>query len=354
MTLTADAGNISAEVAGLSAPTAGLRPRARGRRSGLARAGSYLLTLFVLVTLNFALPRTMPGDPVSALVDVSSPTHVQDDALRAQLTHYYGLDRPVADQYVTYLGALAHGNLGTSIRYHVPVSRLLGDRLPRTLLLVSVAMVLAVAAGWAAGIHSGWRRGKRSDRGLLTLFVGLHSFPVFFVGSLALLVFSVHLGWLPLSGARSPFAGPTGTFAALGDTARHLALPASVLAAQFMGSQYLVMRAGMVGELGADYLVLGRAKGLRERRLKYAYAARNGLGPAVTLVAIHLGFAVTESVLVETVFAYPGIGRLVFDSISYRDYPTLQGCFLVLSVIVVSANFAADALAARLDPRIQP
>lgn len=346
--------SVGAEVAGLAAPTAGPPPSSRRGRSRLGRGGAYLVTLFVLVSLNFALPRAMPGDPISALVDTGSPSRVRDDALRGQLAHYYGLDRPLVAQYASYLRALAHGDVGTSIRYHLPVSRLLRDRLPPTLLLISVSMALAVGIGWAAGVHSGWRRGRRVDGGLLALFLGLRSFPVFFVGSLALLVFSVHLGWLPLSGARTAFAGSAGLAATVGDTARHLVLPAGVLALQFVGSQYLVMRAGIVGELGADYLLLGRAKGTSERRLKYAYAARNGLGPAVTLVAIHLGLAVTESVLVETVFAYPGVGRLVFDSISYRDYPVLQGCFLALAVTVVSANFAADAIAARLDPRIGP
>jgi len=135
------------------------------------------------------------------------------------------------------------------------------------------------------------------------------------------------------------------------DILHHLALPALVLALEFAASQYLVVRAGMVSELGADYLMMGRAKGLRDRRLKYAHAARNALLPAVTITALHASFAVTQSILIETVFAYPGIGRLIFEAIAFRDYPTLQGCFLVLTLAVVTVNFAADALYRRLDPR---
>ena len=309
------------------------------------------MTVFLLVTVNFALPRALPGDPIDALVDAGSPSHVRDEALRAELSQYYGLDRPIVDQYRRYLSDLARGNLGVSIRYNVPVADLLKERLPWTLLLVLTSISVAVGVGWLAGIHSGWRRGRPADRGLLTLFLGLHSFPVFFVGSVALFVFSVRLGWFPLAGARTPFLEDASLPSLLADIAHHLALPAAVLAASFVTSQYLNMRASMVGELGADHLVLGRAKGLPDRWIKYRYAARNALLPAVTLTAVHLSFAVTASILVETVFAYQGVGSLIFEAVAFRDYPTLQACFLVLSIVVVTANFLADALYRRLDPR---
>lgn len=323
----------------------------RVRRSWLALLLTYLLTVFLLVSLNFFLPRLMPSDPISALVDGSSPSYVQDEATRAALEAYYGLDRPLGAQYLSYLGNLVHGDLGTSIRYHVPVSQLLAERLPWTLLLLGTAFVISISVGWTSGIHSGWRRNRPVNRGLLTVFIGLRSFPVFFVGSLALFVLSVWLGWFPLAGAQTPFTESVG-LKRVGDIAHHLVLPATVLALTFAGSEYLVMRASLVSELGADHLLLGRSKGLRDRLLKYRYAARNALLPVVALTAVHMGFAVgTESVLVETVFAYPGVGRLTFDAIAYRDYPTLQGCFLVLTMVVVTVNFLADALSRRLDPR---
>ncbi len=325
---------------------------ATGRREGRRRlVVAYGVTVFLLITVNFFLPRALPGNPIDALVDDAAPSRIQDEALRAQLAEYYGLDRPLVEQYGLYLTDLARGNLGVSIRYNVPVADLMKERLPWTLLLVVTSISVAVAVGWLAGIHSAWRRGRAADRGLLTLFVGLHSFPVFFVGSLALFVLSVRLGWFPLAGARTPFLEDASLPARVADIAHHLALPAVVLAGNFVTSQYLNMRASMVGELGADHLLVARAKGLPERWIKYRYAARNALLPAVTITAVHVSFAVTASILVETVFAYEGVGRLVFEAVAYRDYPTLQACFLVLSLVVVSANFLADTLYRRLDPR---
>lgn len=341
---------LAQELLGASATDTGQRGRRHGRSSRLGVLATYLLTVFLLVTLNFLLPRLMPGDPISALVDGSSPSYVQNESTRTALEAYYGLNRPLAAQYLSYLGDLAHGDLGMSIRYNVPVSQLMTERLPWTLLLLGTAMVLSVSIGWVGGIQSGWRRNQPVDRGLLTIFMALKSFPVFFVGSLALFVLSVRLGWFPLAGAQTSFSDAVG-LQRIGDIAHHLALPALVLALEFAGSEYLVMRAGMVSELGADYLLLGRSKGLRDRRLKYRYAARNALLPVVALTAVHVGFAASMSILVETVFAYPGIGRLTFDAISFRDYPTLQGCFLLLTMVVVTANFLADALSRRLDPR---
>lgn len=320
----------------------------RPRRGLLA---SYLLTVFFLITLNFFLPRALPGDPITALIDPGAPSYVQNEAIRAELTEYYGLDRPIWVQYFDYLGDLARGDLGVSIRYNVAVGELVAERLPWTLLLIASGMVAAVLIGWIAGIHSAWRRGRAADRGLIALFVGVHSFPVFFLGSLALFAFAVKLRWFPLAGTRTPFAVAAGPIEAVADIAHHLVLPASVLALQFATSQYLDMRASVVGELGSDYLLAGRAKGLRERRLKYRYAARNALLPVVALAGVHVGFAVTHVILVETVFAYQGLGRLTFESVAFRDYPTLQACFLVLTLMVVTANFAADGLNARLDPR---
>lgn len=312
----------------------------------------YAMTVFTLITLNFFLPRALPGDPITSLIAPGTPSYVQSDELRAELEEYYGLDRPVVEQYVDYLGKLAQGDLGVSIRYNVPVAELVAERLPWTVLLLLSAMTLAVVVGSISGAHSGWRRGRPVDSGLLSVFLALRSFPVFFLGSIALLVFAVKLDLFPLSGARTQFAPDMGPLERVGDIGYHLLLPAVVLASQFAGGHFLLMRAGMVGELGADYLRGGRVKGLRERRLKYRYAARNALLPVVTVTALQLAGALTTSlVLVETVFAYPGIGRLVFDSISFRDYPALQGCLLVLSLFVVTANFLADLLYRRLDPR---
>jgi peptide/nickel transport system permease protein len=317
------------------------------RRAWRGSALWYVLTVFFLINLNFFLPRAMPGDPLSVLEDPAT----SDETTRTDLARYYGLDRPLPVQYVRYLGALAQGDLGTSIRYRAPVSDLVAERLPWTLLLTGGAMGIATGVGLLAGIHSGWRRGRPVDRGLLSLFMGIRNFPVFFLGSLAVFVFAVKLGWFPLAGGSTPFSESFGLLRRVADLAHHLVLPASVLAVQFTAHQYMVMRGSMVSERGAPYLLLGRAKGLRERRLKYAYAARNAMLPVATVAALQLGVAVTASIFVETVFAYPGLGRLIFDAVAFRDYPTLQGCFLVLAAVVLTLNFLSDRLYLKLDPR---
>lgn len=325
----------------------------RGRISPRRLVFSYAATAFFLASLNFLIPRAMPGDPISALEDPSAPTYVSDDATRAALADYYGLDEPLAVQFGRYLAALARLDLGASVRYRRPVAELIGERLPWTLLLVTTALGLATALGFLAGIHSAWRRSRPIDGGLLALFLALRSFPPFFLASLALFLFSVRLRWFPVAGATEPFSTGSDPARRVIDVAHHLALPALVLASQLSAVQYLVARGSMVAELGADYLLLGLAKGLRERRLKYRYAARNALLPAVTLVALQLGVTVTGSIFVETVFAYPGLGRLIFDAVAFRDYPVLQGSFLILSLTVLGANLFAEYLYARLDPRVR-
>ncbi|QSB13974.1 ABC transporter permease [Natronosporangium hydrolyticum] len=312
---------------------------------------AYLLTIFVLVTLNFALPRAMPGDPITAAYTEGSTSYVHDEAIRERLRAHYGLDQPLPVQYGQYLTGLLRGDLGTSIRYGVPVTELLTTRAPRTGLLVSTALVAGTLLGVAAGAAAGWRRGRRVDHALLAGFTLLRSIPVFVLGSLLLLVFAVRLGWFPIAGASTPFAS-LGPVARTVDIAHHLALPATVLALQFAAGQFLVMRAGMVSELGADYLLAGRARGLRERTLRYRYAGRNALLPVVSVLAVQVGTAVTATILVETVFRYEGVGRLVFDAIRFRDYPTLQGCFLLLTLSVVTANALAELAYRRLDPRV--
>lgn len=330
-----------------SLPLASAPPRRR-RATGTLLA--YLGTVVVLVTLNFALPRALPGDPIDALFTAGSSTYVPDPGLRAELARTYGLDAPLWTQYLDYLGGLFTGDLGTSIRYQVPVFDLVADRLPWTMLLIGAGLTMAIVAGVVAGTHSGWRRGRPMDQGLLAAFVGLRNFPAFFLGSIVLFVFAVQLGWFPLTGSHTRFAeqGPVETVL---DVAHHLALPATVVAIGFAGGYFLLMRAGVVIELGSDHLMAGRVKGLRERVLKYRYAARNALLPVVTLSALHLSEAATVITVVEAVFSYEGAGQLMVDAIGYRDYPVLQGCFLVITLSVVTLNYLAELAYRRLDPR---
>lgn len=324
-----------------------------GRRSAGALVLAYLLTVAVLVTLNFALPRAMPGDPIAALYSEGSPSYVTDAGQREGLRAYYGLDRPVIAQYGDYLVGLVTAEWGMSIRYGVPVAELIGQRLPWSALLIGTALVLGTALGVTTGAAAGWRRGSRLDTVLLVVFTGVRSVPVFLLGSVVLLVFAVRLGWFPIAGSSTRFA-ELGVLGRVGDVAWHLVLPAAVLAVQFAAGQFLLMRAGMVAELGADHLLLGRAKGLRDRVLRRRYAGRNALLPVASVLGVQVGVAVTSSVLVETVFRYEGLGRLLFDAIRYRDYPVLQGCFLLLTLMVLGANLLVELVYRRLDPRVVP
>lgn len=320
------------------------------RRSGWVTVGSYAATVFLLVTFNFALPRLMPGDPIDALMAFGSPNYVTDDETRANLAAYYSLDDPLPEQYLRYLGSLARGDLGVSVVSNVPVTDELGARVGWSFLLIVTAIVISIVIGIPAGVHSGWRRGRRLDRGLLAFFLSVQNLPVFFVGSVALVVFSAQLGVFPLGGATTPFSEYTGLREAL-DIAHHLALPAMLLGFDFATYQYLVMRSSMVSELGSDYLLGGRAKGLQERRLKYGYAGRNALLPVVTVVGLQFSLAVTGIIFVERIFSYPGVGSYMFQAVATRDYPAMQGAFLVLTVTVVTSNLVVDLLNRRLDPR---
>lgn len=330
------------------------RPRRGSWQPRLGHLASYLALIFSLVTLNFLLPRAMPGDPVDALLAQGSTGFSLGEQSRAALEEYYDLDGSLGSQYTNYLSRLVRGDLGRSIVTNTPVRQEIARRLPWTLLLIGSSMLLSTVIGLAAGVHSGWRRDTPMDRAVMGGLLAVREFPPYLLGSLLLFLFAVKLEWFPLFGAQTPFSSEFTLVEKVVDVGRHLLLPTVVLTVALTVGNYLVMRAGMVNELGSDYLTMGRAKGLRQRRLKYGYAGRNALLPVVSWLAVEFGFAFTVNVLVERVFSWPGLGRLLFDSIAARDYPTIQGAFLVVSLGIVTANALADALYRRLDPRTAP
>lgn len=322
-------------------------------KSWLNQIALYAVTLWAILTINFLLPRAMPGDPLLALLDPTSDVFVYNDELRAELAHYYGLDRPLIDQYAQYLAGVTTGNLGWSIRWNTPVATLIRSHLPWTLLLVIPSLVLATVISMLAGAHSAWVRDSAADRLLLIVFTGMRALPVFFLGILAILLFSVKLGWSPLGGARTPFRSwPTLGQQTL-DILRHWMLPMAILTVEMIGGRYLLMRNSMVTVLGEDYMIVGRAKGLSERALKYGYGLRNAILPFFTAFSAQLGFAVTGAIFIETLFAYPGMGRLMFDAVTVRDYPVLEGTFLVVALSVLGANLLSDLAYRWLDPRVR-
>lgn len=326
--------------------------RGRYSRVFLTRAGMFALALLVVLTLNFALPRVMPGDPIAGLYDPDSSLYASDDNTREALLRYYGLDRPVLIQYGQYLGGMVIGDLGWSIRQNRPVTELIIAHLPWTLALTVPALILASLISLLAGSHAGWRRGSLLDRVLISFFASVHTLPPFFVGILAILLFAVSLGWAPLAGARTPFAGYPNLWTAAGDLGSHWLLPVGVLTFQTLGAQFLLMRNSIITVLGEDFMLVARAKGLGQRRLLYSHALRNAILPFVTVFSMQFGLTVTGAIIIESLFAYPGMGWLVFQAIGARDYPLIQGVFLVISVMVLVANLAADLAYARLDPRV--
>jgi peptide/nickel transport system permease protein len=271
--------------------------------------------------------------------------------LEAELTERFALDRSLGEQFVSYWGALFRGDLGYSYSYNAPVAGVIFGRLPWTLLLAGLALFFATIFGILLGIESGWRRGGRFDRGALSGMVALGGFPDFFLGILLLLLFAVNLKILPLFGAEDAYSGLTG-FARVADIIRHLILPLTALILARITAGYLLTRNTMVGVLKEPYILLARAKGLKPGTVKYRHAGRNSMLPVMTQTGIWMGMLVTGVLFIEVVFAYPGIGFLTYDALSFRDYPVLQGVLLVTAICVLGANFIVDMLYAKADPRV--
>ena len=312
-----------------------------------------LVSLWAVLTLNFLLPRWLPGDPLAALLDPDSSSYVYNAEVRGALEAYYGLDRPLGEQYAAYLTGALGGDLGRSIRLNQPVSDLLREHLSWTLLLTLSALIAASLLGVIAGSEAAWRRRSAADRLLVVTGVLASNAPVFFTGMILLILFGVELRWLPLAGGRTPFARYDNALEQVRDYGAHLLLPALTLTLALVGSKFLLVRNSVIGVLGEDFMLVARAKGLSPRRLKRHHALRNAIVPFVHHLTAHAGFAITGALFIETLFNYPGMGRLIFESVVARDYPVIQGVFLVVSVLVLCANLLADWLTARLDPRTQ-
>ncbi|OHV75745.1 ABC transporter permease [Ensifer sp. LCM 4579] len=310
-----------------------------------------IVTLLMVAILNFILFRVIPGDPAGLLLD-GSRSAVTSEQIEAQRERW-GLDRPlIPDQVLDYLSATAKGDLGYSFKFRGQrVSDLLLDRLPATIALVGVAQIIAISAGVMLGIYAGWRRGGAVDTIATGGSLALYATPSFWLGMVLVVVFSTKLGWLPGYGAYSPGAD-TGSLAWLADYLRHLVLPASTVALGIMGQYVLVARAAMSDVVAEDYMVTARAKGLTSGQMLLRHAFRNAMLPVVTLVTLNLGYVVAGAITVETVFAWPGIGSLTVGALNARDYPVLQGVFLLLGTSIVFANLIADLAYGLLDPRV--
>lgn len=325
--------------------------QARGRLDYIvSRIAQSVFVLFVIATVLFLIFRLMPGNPLAAFIDPTF-TKEQQEALMRQ----FGLDQPLWKQYVVYLSNLARGELGQSFFYKRPVWDLVLEALPNTLYLTVGALLLAYVMGVIGGIYLAYRRGTWVETLGIVAVLMTRAAPEFWTGMIALTAFSFGLGWFPASGASSPgvtFASEWGKLSS-GDFWMHLILPVLVLAMYLQGLPLLLMRSSMLEVLGEEFVTVSRMKGLSEWRILLRHAARNALLPVVTAFALGLGYAIGGNVVIETVFSWPGLGRLLVRAVSAHDYPLAQGAFFMIASVMVTLNLLADLVYRWLDPRIR-
>jgi len=299
----------------------------------LSRLLYTLPVIWLVVSLVFLLIHLVPGDPIQQMLGEGAP------AADIQATrHLYGLDAPLGQQYLNYWKGVLHGDLGPSLRFNQGVSRLIAQRYPYTLQLTIAALGVAILLSLPAGVRSAQRRNRWDDRAISVISLFGLSFPNFALGPILILLFAIKLGWLPVSGS--------GTFA-------HLVLPAITMGSALAAILTRMVRTSMLEELGQDYIRTARAKGLSENRVVYGHALRNALIPIITVLGLQFGALLAGAIVTETIFSWPGIGRLTIQAISNRDYYLVQGCVLAIGLTYVAVNFLTDLVYSAVNPRIR-
>ena len=292
-----------------------------------------LPVIWLVVSLVFLLIHLVPGDPIQQMLGEGAP------AADIQATrHAYGLDLPLGRQYINYWKGVLHGDLGQSVRYNQNVSRLIAQRYPYTLQLTIAALVVAVLLSIPAGVRSAQRRNLWDDRAISVISLFGLSFPNFALGPVLILFFAIQLGWLPVSGSGS---------------LAHLVLPAITMGGALAAILTRMVRTSMLEELGQDYVRTARAKGLSERTVVYRHALRNAMIPIITVLGLQFGALLAGAIVTETIFSWPGIGRLTIQAISNRDYYLVQGCILAIGLTYIAVNFLTDLLYSAVNPRIR-
>ncbi len=312
----------------------------------------YIFTFLLLITINFSLPRLMPGDPfIHAGGEAGEViTYYSDDQIE-YLREYYGLDEPVHTQYFTYLGEVLTGDLGFSYYYNEDVNQIILKRLPWTMLLVLASTTLSIILGIIIGSYSAEKRGNWQDRAVYLVMIIFSEVPAFLIGIFLLVILGATLGLFPLSGGVTHFTVHESFWSQAVDILYHSALPVMTLTLSRVGGMYLIVRNSMTTVMSKDYIKTAKAKGLKKMRIKYVHGLRNAILPLVTRVCLQMGGIIGGAVLAENVFAYPGLGTLMTDAVFVRDYPLLQGIFLIMALTVMGANIIADFLYKKLDPR---
>lgn len=318
------------------------------------RIGFYLIAAWASITLNFLIPRMMAGDPVQIMF-ARFQGRMDPRALESLYETFGFVRGPLWVQYVAYLGHLFQGDLGLSIsNFPVPVLQVIATSLAWTLRLLSVALILSFSIGTLLGMVAAWNRGRFVDNFVLPASSLLNSFPYFWLAMLALYAFALGLGWFPLGHAASDDLSKNWrSFEYVRSVIYHSTLPALTIVLTSLGSWLVGMRSSMIGVLSQDYVVLAEAKGLTNSRVMFAYAARNAILPSVTGFAMALAFIISGQFLTEIVFSYPGMGYTLLQAVNTRDYPLMQGIFLMITFAVLVANLMVDIVYVFLDPRVR-
>ena len=322
----------------------------------LRRAGFYLVALWAAVTFNFIIPRLMPGNPALAYlakIHAQNVTTVQYNAMLQE----FGVDPRVSifKQYFDYMSALLHGQLGISVsQFPSQVSTILAQSLPWTIGLVGVSVILSFFIGTLIGMLIAWRRGSVFDTAVPPILTFFSAVPYFWMALALIYIFGVGLNWFPADSGYDVFNVTPGWSADFIDSVvQHAILPVITLVLGSLAGWVLTMRNTMITTLSEDYVLLALAKGLPERRVMFNYAARNAILPSITSFSISLGLVVSGSLLTEIVFNYPGIGFALYNGVQGDDYPLVEGCFLVIALAVLAANFLSELIYAFLDPRVR-
>lgn len=314
------------------------------------RLTTSLLVLFMALVINFMLPRLMPGDPLNVFTGGVKLTA----EARQAIIERFGLDAPLWKQFIYYFNNTLRGDLGVSF-YYFPRSvwAVIMSALPWTLLVIVSSLLFQVAIGYSLGVIGAWRAGSKLDYFLQTISIIIFSAPLFWIAMVLLYVGGYVLGWFPLSGAFTPASFYESAWEQILDILKHASLPViSLTIAQYAAYQ-LILRNTMVNVLREQYISTAEAKGLAPKQIKHHHAARNALLPMITFLGLSFSFSMGGSVFIETVFSYPGIGKLIYDSVISRDYPVLQGSFFLLTLVVIVINFFVDIIYRLLDPRIK-
>lgn len=315
----------------------------------LKKIGQVIVTLFAVATFDFLLFRVLPGDPIRLL---SRAGRLSPEAIE-RLRQVFGLDKPLPMQYLYYLRNILNGELGISITYRQPVAEILQERISNTLILLAAATVIVVLVGVTAGVIAAARRGSRIDGGLVITSLIFWSLPTFWTGLILVIVMGAYFGAFPVAGITTPGVTYASFWAKALDIGKHIILPTITLAIVDMGQFMLITRSTLIDVLTEDYILTAKAKGLPFRRVLLSHGLPNALLPIITTTALYVSLVIGGAIQVETVFSWPGMGRLMYDAVLRRDYPILEASFLLLSATVILANFLSDILYLFIDPRVK-